>query len=123
MAKILTPLYLVDLFYQKQHTIPLCCQLHTCCQPWCCQQATVAISSQQWPLAHYKEVVTNFCFTPVIAGTYLVPLAVLHHRILCGQRHAAHDDDNHDERVEEGEGDDAVDKDADAVVGRELDWN
>ena len=41
------------------------------------------------------------------------PLAALLHWVLCRQRDAGHDDDDHDERVEEGEGHDAVDEDAD----------
>lgn len=45
----------------------------------------------------------------------MVALAVLQDRVLCRQGNAAHDDDYHDEGVEEGEGDDAMNKDPDAT--------
>ena len=45
----------------------------------------------------------------------VVPLAVFLDGVLRGQRDAAHDDDHHDERVEEGERDDSVDENANAA--------
>lgn len=51
----------------------------------------------------------------VEVGEYVVALAPLLHGVLGRQRHAAQDDDHHDEGVKEGEGDDAVDEDADWV--------
>ena len=49
----------------------------------------------------------------------MVALAVLLDGVLGGERDARHDDHHHDERLEEGERHDAVDKDADGVRRRQ----
>jgi hypothetical protein len=46
----------------------------------------------------------------------VIALAVFYNGVLGGEGDAAHDDDNHDERVKERERDDAVDEDAYAAA-------
>ena len=54
----------------------------------------------------------------VEVGQDVVPLAVLLDWILGGQRDAAQDDDDHDERLEAGNSDDAVNENANPVKSK-----
>ena len=58
------------------------------------------------------------CKYVVEVGEDVVPLAVLLHGVLGGQRNAAQDDDDHDERLEAGNSDDAVNENANPVKSK-----
>ena len=56
----------------------------------------------------------NACENIVEIGENVIPLTVFLNWVFSGQSHAAHDDDHHDERVEERIRHDAVNKNANA---------